>query len=189
MSDERRGVVPLLAIAGLFALAIGSLVLLGVEGRAGAQLGQTTPDFRLPRLDGSPVALSEQRGRVVFVNFWATWCPPCRKEAPSLERLYERLREDGFEVLAVSIDAAGQEAAVEAFRREFGLSFPILLDPSQDAHRSFGVTGVPETYLIDAQGRLAERFIGPRDWDDPRYSRVVRRLLERDSGREELRDG
>ena len=189
MSEERRGLVPLLVIAGLFALATGSLMMLGVRSGPGAQPGQIAPDFELPRLDGAPVALSQQRGRVVFVNFWATWCPPCRKEAPSLERLYERLREDGFEVLAVSIDALGQEAAVEAFRREFGLRFPILLDPSQDAHRSFGVTGVPETYLIDAQGRLAERFIGPRDWDDPRYTRVVERLLERDAGPRELRDG
>ena len=185
MTAERGGIVPLLALAGLAALLTGALVLLRGPAFEVARVGAAAPDFALPGLAGEPVVLSQQRGSVVFVNFWATWCPPCRDEAPSLERLYAKLRDDGFRVLAVSVDAAGEEAAVDAFVLEFGLSFPILLDPGKRAHDSFGVTGVPETYLIDAQGRLAERFIGPRDWDDPRYARVVRRLLaERDPGAE-----
>lgn len=185
MSEERSGAVPLLVVAGVFALLVGAAVWLRVPDGGGAQLGAQAPGFALPALGGDAVALAEQRGRVVFVNFWATWCPPCRDEAPSLERLYADLHGEGFEILAVSIDAAGQESTVEAFRREYGLSFPILLDPGKDAHDAYGVTGVPETYLIDAQGRLAERFIGPRNWDDPRYARVVRRLLgERDAAAE-----
>ena len=189
MSRERSGALPLLLASGLFALVIGALVLLRVPPGVGAQLGAPAPDFALRDLGGEAVALHEQRGSVVFVNFWATWCPPCRDEAPSLQRLYGRLHEEGFEILAVSIDAPGQGQAVEEFRREFGLSFPILLDPAKDAHASFGVTGVPETYLIDVRGRLAERFIGPRDWDDPRYARLVRRLLAERDAAVERRDG
>ena len=186
MSDPRSGFVPLLVISGLFAFGVAALVLTRAPAQA-PERGAPVPDFELSDLSGARVALSAQRGRVVFVNFWATWCPPCRQEAPSLERLYGRLRPEGFEVLAVSIDAKSDRAEVAEFRREFGLSFPVLLDPGQTAHTAFGVTGVPETYLIDTQGRLAERFIGPRNWDDPRYERAVRRLLA--AGARELTDG
>jgi len=141
-------------------------------------LGSPAPEFQLPDLQGGEVALAALRGRVVFVNFWATWCPPCRDEAPSLQRLYNQLGSDNFEILAVSIDAPGAQGEVAEFGREFGLTFPILLDPNKGAHRAYGVTGVPETYMIDPQGRLVERFIGPRDWDDPRYVRTVRRLQQ-----------
>jgi peroxiredoxin len=164
----------------LFAFGLAALVL-GRAPAPGPERGGLVPDFELPDLlSGAPVALSAQRGRVVFVNFWATWCPPCREEAPSLERMYGRLRAEGFEVLAISIDARSDLDEVTEFQREFGLSFPVLLDPDQTAHTFFGVTGVPETYVIDTRGRLAERFIGPRNWDDPRYTRAVRRLLAAD---------
>ena len=141
-------------------------------------LGGPAPDFLLSDLQGREIALAAQRGRVVFVNFWATWCPPCREEAPSLQRLYDQVGSENFEILAVSIDAPSARDEVAEFGREFGLTFPILLDPQKGAHRAFGVTGVPETYMIDPQGRVVERFIGPRDWDDPRYVRTVRRLQE-----------
>jgi peroxiredoxin len=141
-------------------------------------LGSAAPDFQLSDLQGREITLAAQRGRVVFVNFWATWCPPCRDEAPSLQRLYDQLGSENFEILAVSIDAPSAQGEVAEFSREFGLTFPVLLDPNKDAHRAYGVTGVPETYMIDPQGRLVERFIGPRDWDDPRYVRTVRRLQQ-----------
>ena len=178
MTRASGGALPLLALSVLFAAAVAALVLL----RAPLPLprtGDPAPDFRLPDLAGAQIDLSGQRGRVLFVNFWATWCPPCREEAPSLERLYQQLRGEGFQVLAISVDAPGMREQVDAFRAELGLSFTILLDPGKRAHDGFGVTGVPETYLIDREGRLAERFIGPRDWDDPRYARTVRRLLSR----------
>ena len=185
MSEERSGIVPLLAIAVLFAVTIAALVLWRAPPVRPLQLGAPAPDLELESLDGGPIALADQRGRVVFVNFWATWCPPCRDEAPSLERLYAKLGDRGFEVLAVSIDAAGDRAAVDEFRIEFELSFPILLDPEQRAHTAFGVTGVPETYLIGPEGRLLERFIGPQDWEDPRYARAVQRLLPDSAGIED----
>ena len=178
MTRASSGVLPLLAISAFFAAGVAALVLLRAPPVV-PRTGDPVPDFRLPDLAGAQVDLSGQRGRVLFVNFWATWCPPCREEAPSLERLYRELREEGFELLAISVDAPGMNAQIEVFRSELGLSFPILLDPGKLAHDAFGVTGVPETYLIDSDGRLAERFIGPRDWDDPRYARTVRRLLSK----------
>jgi peroxiredoxin len=177
LSGERSGFVPLVVISGLCAVGIAALVYLRAPAPPAPAIGSPAPEFELASLAGSSVSLSSQRGQVLFVNFWATWCPPCRDEAPSLQRLYSELREEGFQVLAVSIDAPSARGDVEAFRTEFELTFPILLDPSQAVHAAFGVTGVPETYLIDADGRVAERFIGPRNWDDPRYARAVRRLL------------
>ena len=179
MSEERNGAVPLLIVAAAVAAGLAAVVLLsqGSVGE-GASLGQLAPDFELSDLEGRPVALAALRGKVLFVNFWATWCAPCRDEAPSLQKLYARLQPRGFEVLAVSIDASSEEGAVRDFVREFSLGFPILADPKQRAYRSFGATGVPETYLIDADGRLAEKFIGPRDWSQPRYARAIERLLD-----------
>jgi peroxiredoxin len=136
------------------------------------------PAFELPDLEGRMVSLAEQRGRVVFINLWATWCAPCRTEAPALERLYRELGGQGFEVLAISIDDADQREAVESFRDEFQLTFPILLDPGRVAYAAYQATGVPETFVVDAEGRIAEWFIGPRSYDEPRFARAVERLLE-----------
>jgi peroxiredoxin len=154
------------------------------------RIGSPAPEFRLPALTdsgppgqaGGARSPSELRGRVLFINFWATWCPPCRDEAPSLERLYQRLKTHGLEVLAVSIDDPGARATVESFQREFSLSFPILLDPSQTVYRAYQATGVPETFVISPEGRLIERVVGPRDWDRPRYTELVERLMGQSGG-------
>jgi peroxiredoxin len=115
---------------------------------------------------------------VVFVNFWATWCAPCRDEAPALERLYREFSERGFEILAISIDETASRDTVRSFREEFDLTFPILIDPARSIYGAYQATGVPETFLIDPQGRIVERFVGPRGWDEPRYARAIERLLE-----------
>jgi len=162
---------------GLLSVALSWYSLSVGPPAAAPSSGALAPDFRLENLDGGTVELSDLRGKVVYVNFWATWCAPCRDEAPALQRLYQALRGEGFEILAPTIDAANDRPAVEAFRKEYGLLFPILLDSGQEAYARYGATGVPETYLIDAEGRLAEAYIGPRNWDDPRYAREIRRLL------------
>jgi peroxiredoxin len=140
-------------------------------------VGEAAPGFDLPRLEGGRMSLDDLRGKVVYLNLWATWCAPCRTEAPSLQRLYADLRDDGFVVVAPSVDAAGDEAKIEAFRTELELEFPILLDPDKLVATRYGVSKFPETYLIDAEGKLVEAYIGPRDWDDPKYARAIRRLL------------
>jgi peroxiredoxin len=140
--------------------------------------GSPAPAFELPRLDGSPpLRLSDLRGRVVLLNFWATWCKPCEDEMPAMERLYRTFGGPGFELVAISVDTDAE--AVRRFRDRLGLSFPILLDPGSAVSRAYLTTGYPESFLIDREGRLASRrFVGPRVWDDPDYVALVRGLVE-----------
>jgi peroxiredoxin len=168
----------LLIAAGLIAGGSGAWVALSRDTGPLLRSGAAAPDFELPTLAGGFDGLDRYRGRVVFVNFWATWCTPCREEAPALQRLREALHGSGFEVLAVSIDEPGARQKVEGFAREFGLDFPILLDPERRVYGAYQAYGVPETFLIDKGGRVIERFIGPENWDDARFQRAIRRLIE-----------
>jgi peroxiredoxin len=144
---------------------------------AGPASGVAAPGFTLSRLEGGELSLESLRGKVVYVNLWATWCAPCRVEAPSLQRLYAELRDDGFVVVAPSVDAAGDAEKIAAFRDEFGLDFPILLDPEGIVAAKYDTAKYPETFLIGPDGTLVEAYRGPRDWDDPKYARAIRRLL------------
>ncbi len=123
------------------------------------------PAFTLADPAGHRVALADLRGRVVFLNFWATWCVPCRKEMPAMERLHERYRDRGLSVVAVNFHESS--AAVERFARELGLTFTAAVDGDGDVSRRFRVRGLPVTFLIDRDGRLLWRSIGARDWDGP----------------------
>jgi peroxiredoxin len=125
--------------------------------------GNPAPDFTLPTLGGNPVRLSNYRGKVVFLNFWATWCPPCREEMPSMESLYQRLKGQDFEMFAVSIDTKGADR-VQSFVATYGLTFPVLHDPHKKVYRLYGLTGVPETFIINKNGEILLKIIGPRDW-------------------------
>lgn len=178
MSAARTRVGLLVLTAVVVALGAGTLVALRGTTTPPLRSGALAPDFSLRALDGSERSLSELRGRVVFVNFWATWCGPCEEEAPSLDRLYRQLEQQDFEILAVSIDTEAARGRVREFGEEHKLSFPILLDPEQHAYTSYKASGVPETFLVGPDGRLIERFVGPRDWDQPRYASAVRRLLD-----------
>jgi peroxiredoxin len=140
------------------------------------EAGSPAPGFALPALGGgAPVALEALRDRVVLVNFWATWCKPCEDEMPAMERLYRRLQPEGFELLAVSVDAG--DAEVAAFRERLGLSFPILRDPDRRVATRYQSLRFPESFLIARDGAIAARFIGPREWDAPEYERTVRELM------------
>jgi peroxiredoxin len=172
------GTLSLLIAAALFAAGVGAWVALreAPEG-PGLRPGAPAPGFALPLAGGGEVSLTSLRGKVVFVNFWATWCTPCRLEAPSLKRLYMTLRSDGFEVLGISIDKPDSGEAIGRFKSDFSLDFPIPLDPEKAVYKAYGATGVPETFLVDADGNLLERFVGPQNWDDPRYVREIRRAI------------
>jgi peroxiredoxin len=135
------------------------------------------PDFVLEDMRGNAVRMSNFRGKVVFVNVWTTWCEPCRAEMPAMEVLYRRMPDDGFVMLAVSADADGREV-VEPFVRELGLTFPVLLDPDGQVPGRYGVTGYPETFIVDRNGRVVAHEIGPREWSDPRYERALRVLVD-----------
>ncbi|OGW20583.1 MAG: thiol-disulfide oxidoreductase [Nitrospinae bacterium RIFCSPLOWO2_12_FULL_47_7] len=121
------------------------------------------PGFQMPSLSGGTVNLSEYRGKVVFINFWATWCATCKVEMPSMEKLYQRFKNRGFEMLTISVDK--DRSLIEPFMKEYNLSFPVLLDPdSQVAKRKYKTTGVPETFILNRDGIIVHKAIGPRDW-------------------------
>ena len=152
-------------IAGGAVLAVAlALIWMGDSGvPAPVGRGAKAPDFSLEVLDGGePFELAKARGQVVLVNFWATWCKPCEDEIPSMERLYRSLHPEGFELVAVSVDEDRKE--VVAFRDRLGLTFPIALDPDQAVSHRYQTTGFPESLLVDRDGTVLERYVGPRDW-------------------------
>ena len=135
------------------------------------------PAFTLKDLDGKTHPLSAYKGQVLLVNFWATWCPPCRREMPSMERLYLKLKEGPFKVLAV--DQNESFDLVFAFTGELDPTptFPILLDASGVVGKQWRVPGLPASYLVDKQGRIAYRAIGGREFDHPEIEATLRRLM------------
>jgi peroxiredoxin len=142
------------------------LVLVMVVPAWGQDLGagRPAPEFALTDLLGETHRLSDYRGQAVFLNFWATWCPPCRDEMPSLERVYRALKGRGLVVVAVSLDT-GPRSAVESFVKKLALTFPILLDPRGASVRAYRFPGLPASFLIDRKGRLVAQELGARDWN------------------------
>ncbi|QIA28276.1 TlpA family protein disulfide reductase [Thermaerobacter sp. PB12/4term] len=120
--------------------------------------GKPAPDFTLPQLDGPPVRLAELKGRVVVLNFWASWCLPCREETPALQAFYQRY---GDRVAFYAINVAEPVDTVRAFLAEFGATYPVLLDRDKTVFRRYRVTGYPETFWIDPQGILRVHWHGP----------------------------
>ena len=147
--------------------------------------GTVAPEFEINDLGGGLARLSDHSGEVVLVNIWATWCLPCRIEMPSMERLYQEIGEDGFEIMAVSIDAAlGQfdqagrpGGDIEVFADSLGLTFPMLHDPSGGIERLYRTTGVPETFLIGRDGIIYKKVAGGTEWDAPQHKDLIQRLL------------
>ncbi len=122
-----------------------------------------SPDFSLPDLEGKIVRLSDLRGKVLVLNFWATWCPPCVEEMPSLEKLHRHFQGRPFEVVAVSVDAEGVEK-VREFVKKGKLTFRVLHDRKKTTEHPFGVRGLPISYVLDAKGRMMAGAIGAKDW-------------------------
>ncbi len=135
------------------------------------------PDFTLNDLKGNQVTLKNFKGRVVFLNFWATWCPPCRREMPSMERLYKQLKDRDFTMLAV--DMQESEKLVKAFMSDFSLSFPALLDLDGDISFLYGIRGLPSTYIIDREGMIIGKAVGPRDWSSQESIQLFQSLLKK----------
>jgi peroxiredoxin len=167
--------------AGLLAAAIAVAVFLALWSRQTVPdpigRGSVAPAFELPRVPetGAPIALDDLRGQVVLLNFWATWCKPCEEEMPAMQRLHEALADEGLALIAVSTDE--ESALVEEFVSRLGLRFPILWDPSKKTAEAYQAYRFPETLLIDREGVVVERYIGPREWDSPLYVERIRRLL------------
>lgn len=142
-------------------------------------VGKPAPDFSLPNLDDKTVKLSDYRGKVIFLNFWATWCKPCREEMPSMEVMHKSLEKDGLVVLAVSLDRVTTKKDIPPFIKSMNLTFPVLVDSWGQTDKRYKLMGVPETYIIDQDGILREKVIGPRDWTRVGSLRVVMDLLKK----------
>jgi len=143
-------------------------------------IGDRAPDFTLPALTQGPLSLHDFGRQVVVLNFWATWCPPCVEETPGLEKFAEQMRQQGVAVLGVSVDQDG--TALQTFASEQHLSFPILRDPDRSIAHRYGTFQFPETYILDQDGRVAEKLIGAVDWQDPRIAAFVQELARRVAG-------
>jgi peroxiredoxin len=138
---------------------------------------QPAKDFRVTTADNRPVSLSNFKGKVVFLNFWATWCKPCESEMPSMERLHQRYKDQGLVVLAVSEDADGA-GAVTPFVKKYGLTFPVGLDPKMSVASLYGVWAIPSTFIIDRKGNRAFFANGPREWDGKASQAFFESLLK-----------
>jgi peroxiredoxin len=176
MSKANRIVV---LAAGAVAVAGAAAFFLAhrAPGPAGVEVGQSAPEFAVPALRGGQVRLHDLRGRVGLVNFWATWCPPCVDESPSLQQFAEQMRTQGVEVIGISVDQ--DPAALRRFIDRFHLTFTIGRDPYQALAHRYGTFKFPETYIVDRDGRVAEKIIGAIDWQDPRIISFVESLTQR----------
>lgn len=138
----------------------------GQQATVGLEKGNLAPDFELRSVDGKAMKLSSLRGKKVIVNFWATWCPPCRLEMPEMEKFYTKNKNEGIEILAVNLTKAEKSRAdVPAFIEAYGITFPVLLDENSDVARLYKVSSIPASFIIDTQGVIREKIVGPMTYD------------------------
>ena len=136
------------------------------------------PDVSVVSLaNGSTLKLSDLKGKVVLLNFWATWCPPCREEIPSMMKLNSLMAGKPFQMVAISVDEGGK-SAVESFFKESGFSLPTYIDESGASAKSYGVTGIPESFVIDKQGVIVKKIIGGFAWDSPEAVSFLEELMK-----------
>jgi len=133
-------------------------------------------DFTLPLLDGTKITLSQFKGKVVFLNFWATWCGPCRSEMPSMEAVYQKLNNKGFEILAVNLGESKDK--VSGFMNEYKLHFPAVLDERQITGSQYNIRAIPTTYIIDRRGLIIGRLVGSINWNTPKIISALEAVLQ-----------
>ncbi|NWG18060.1 MAG: TlpA family protein disulfide reductase [Chloroflexi bacterium] len=152
--EARRQSARRMWLIGIALVGLGLAIFLAAQPPATGQ----TPLFSTSTFTGEPVSLNDYQGKVVMLNFWATWCPPCRAEMPVIEAAYRQYRDDGFVVLA--INNSEDTHTVGAFAQQFGLSFPVLMDTSARIQRQFGITGYPTSLFLDASGQVYQTHSG-----------------------------
>lgn len=173
MRNDRAGwLAPRPILAGVLAMLVWGGAL-GAEGLPPLsdrltllEEPQPAPPLRLADLDGELHDLADLGGRLVLINFWATWCPPCRREMPSMERLQQQLRERGLSVIAVDVGEDAETVFAFTGQLEPAPSFPLLLDPDAEAARAWGVKGLPTSFVVDPTGRVIMRAVGGTEFDD-----------------------
>ena len=151
------------AVRALIAFAFAATtVACGADAPRGTiAVGEPAPDYATHAIGGDSVSLAGLRGKVVLLNVWATWCHPCRDEIPELEALHRRHAKDGLVIVGVSVDVAEMENGIRSFMRDFSMTYPVWLDPDERVSAQFRTIGVPETFLIDREGVIRWRKIGP----------------------------
>ncbi len=168
-----RGIILII----LFAIALAAIIFLPDERpyRAVAAVGKSAPEFELKDFTGRLWRLSDLRGKVVFINFWATWCTTCKAEMPYKERLYEKMQGRPFQMLGI-LFRDDPRNLIQYFQ-EHKVSPPTLISPDNEVARLYGITGVPETFIVDKEGIIREKIVGPREWDSPETVSMIEKWL------------
>ncbi len=138
-------------------------------------IGKKAPEFTLQDINGKTLHLSELRGKVVLLNFWAIWCPPCIQEFSSFVKLKSQMKDKPFEMVTIAIDSPLKN--VSAFARKKGANFPVLYDGDKKVSRAYGVFSLPTTFLIDQNGRIVERFFGAHQWHSEEFKKKIEKLF------------
>ncbi len=164
-------------IAVLSALILVTLWSVFKDYKPGPQEGNKAPDFVLSNLQNEKKTLNSFHGKLILLNFWASWCGPCLEEMDSLDKLYQKLKNKNFEVVAVSLDEEGWEA-IDSFLKKTPVTFPILLDENFSVAQSYGTYRVPESFLINTKGEIVEKIIGPQNWMDDKVVKKIESFLQ-----------
>ena len=167
--------VSFLALALLLSSS-ASLAAGGPGDRGLEEIGDRplAPAFELADPDGQPIRLADYRGKTLIVNFWATWCPPCRAEMPSLQRAWEQVRGDGIELIAINVGES--EGTIQRYLEQVPIGFPLPMDRDSKVVQQWPIRGLPTTFVVDPEGRLAYKAAGEREWDDADLLDLVRGL-------------
>jgi peroxiredoxin len=181
---EKPSWIPYAVAAGI-AAALVLFLWVNLDRLTPVEPGSKAPRFRVFDLDGAPKSLSDFRGKVLLVNVWATWCPPCQEEMPSMERLFREISDEDFEILAISVDAPpGEEdefgrpgGDLKRYAETRDLTFTILHDPTGKIQEAYRTTGVPESFVLDRNGVIKKKIAGATEWDAPENVELIRRLL------------
>lgn len=167
----------------IFFVVVGSIAALFIyreaskTGQPGViSVGQQAPDFTIKDENGKQVKLSDFRGKLVFLNFWATWCAPCIEEMPEMDTLNQKFKDRKFQMMAVSVDNNWE--VVKDFYNKHNLEIPTYLDPGQQIRNSYKVRGYPETFILDRNGSVLKYIIGPQRWSDPKMMATIEALIQ-----------
>ncbi len=162
MKFKLNSTIFLITGLGVFCLILLSKADLHASGMEYPEENFFAPSFELVSLEGQKIKLADFRGKIVFINFWATWCVPCKTEMASMEKLYQRFKSTDFQMLAISVDK--DISSIKPYLEKYNLTFPVLVDPENRVKKKYKTVGLPETYLVDKRGIILYKAIGPRDW-------------------------
>ncbi len=172
------GVRAIMLVASAAVVAVGCDQGMNQRPTGVVAVGSPAPVYAAQQLDGTPVSLQDQQGKVVLLNIWATWCKPCREEIPALEELHQRHSAEGLLIAGVSIDQPGDSAKISSFADALGATYTLWHDPDDRISTTFLAIGVPASYLIDRSGTLRWRHVGPVKADDKALNAALRAALQ-----------